>query len=361
MDVHIDRKPVRFLYNTPLLHQTYFWSQVKQRQGFNARAFDLKVRASDINPGGQLSAFYSDDMLVLFHPVSRDEVIGYVPYGPALAPQGGMEGLFLEELSESIRPLLPDNCIMLRYDLPWRSPWDELSLEAQAQEIRFNFGTKNHGLRKAPTDMLPANTMILNLVPSEQEILMGMKPKTRYNIRLALKKGVNVRVGGYCDLDVFYGLYRETCQRNGLTLHDRSFFESLYQTNHEDEGTGFELLVSELDGTPLSAMFLAFSSNRATYLYGASSSSNRESMSTYALQWAAIRHAKASGCTQYDLFGVSPETSSANHPMAGLYRFKQGFGGDMLNRLGCWDFCLQPELAEQLRSSEAAGSGYHLR
>src|SRR5574344_993836 len=355
MDIFVDRKPVRDLYSTPLLHQTYFWSQVKENLGFESQAFELKVKASS-----QLSAFYSDDLLVLFHPVSRDQVAGYVPYGPALTPEAGNEGCFIEELSEMVRPLLPPNCILLRYDLPWRSIWDNDLPEVQMQEIRMNYGTENHSLRKAPSNLLPNNTMIVNLRPDESDILMSMKPKTRYNIRLAQRKGVQVKIGGYDDLDVFYRLYEETCERNRLNLHNRLFFESLYRTNHEDPNTGFELLVAYLDDIPLSAMFLTFSSSRATYLYGASSNQMRESMSTYALQWEAIRQAKASGCLQYDLFGVAPSRNAENHPMAGLYRFKQGFGGDVFHRMGCWDFYLNDELASQLISAEAAGTGYHL-
>lgn len=356
MNISVDRKPLRCLYNTPLLHQTYFWSQVKENQGFEAQAYELKVRAQ-----GQLSAFYSDDMLILLHPISRDSQIAYVPYGPALTPQSGLEGEFLEELSETVRPMLPESCIMLRYDLPWKSPWEEEETpEVQLQEIRINYGTENHSIRKAPSDMLPTSTMIVDLRNSEEDILMSMKPKTRYNIRLAMRKGVQVHTGSYEDLDTFYRLYTDTCTRNGLNLHKQMFFESMYRTNYEDPNTGFELLIATLDGIPLSAMFLTFSSKRATYLYGASSSHGRDSMSTYALQWEAMRQAKKAGCTQYDLFGVAPSSDAVNHPMAGLYRFKQGFGGSMIHRMGCWDFYLKEDLAMQLASSEAADGGYHL-
>ncbi len=128
---------------------------------------------------------------------------------------------------------------------------------------------------------------------SEEQILSRMHHKTRYNIRLALRKGVEVRQVGRDHLGTFYSLYEDTCERNRITLHDRSYFDALYSA--EDEGAEIVLLMAFFDGQPLSAMFLSRSARRATYLYGASSSNMRNSMSTYALQWHAIQLAKRWG------------------------------------------------------------------
>jgi lipid II:glycine glycyltransferase (peptidoglycan interpeptide bridge formation enzyme) len=83
-------------------------------------------------------------------------------------------------------------------------------------------------------------------------------------------------------------------------------------------------------------------------------------MATYALQWEAIQRAKARGCTEYDMFGISskPEPS---HPLYGLYRFKRGFGGTIFHRMGCWDYPLNTELYERYRTAEMTSQGYHLR
>jgi len=83
-------------------------------------------------------------------------------------------------------------------------------------------------------------------------------------------------------------------------------------------------------------MILVQSRRRASYLYGTSANARRELMALYALQWAAIHLAEASGCTEFDLFGVSPR-SDPKHPLYGLYRFKVGFGGSILHHQGCWD------------------------
>jgi lipid II:glycine glycyltransferase (peptidoglycan interpeptide bridge formation enzyme) len=103
-------------------------------------------------------------------------------------------------------------------------------------------------------------------------------------------------------------------------------------------------------------MFLVLSGKRATYLYGASSSTNRHLMSTYALQWDAMERAKERGCKEYDMFGVSPNPDPS-HPLYGLYRFKTGFGGALFHRMGCWDYPLDGKTYEAYRTSEMAGAG----
>lgn len=130
-----------------------------------------------------------------------------------------------------------------------------------------------------------------------------MKPKTRYNIRLALKRGVEVRLAGIEGLQIWYSFYQETALRNGLHLNDIQYFHSIFASNMEcdDPKVNVKLLIAYYDNTPLAAMFLVFSSHRATYLYGASSSSHRNLMPTYALQWRAIQLAREHNCLEYDM------------------------------------------------------------
>ena len=134
----------------------------------------------------------------------------------------------------------------------------------------------------------------MDLTPDEATILDRMKPKTRYNIRLARRKGVNVRAVGIEGLDVWYELYMETALRNGLYINGKSYFRSVFASKMEcpDKAVQVTLLVACFDDTPLAAMFLILSAHRATYLYGASSSRMRNLMPTYALQWRAMQIAK---------------------------------------------------------------------
>ena len=357
MNLMLQEKETSFLYDTPLVHQSSFWSEVKQNQGYQTKAFDIKVRSSDIsNLGG--SSYLLDDVLVLLSPINHTQTIGYVPYGPVLKPLEDKMGPFLEDLSLQLQEKLPGNCILLRYDLPWQRIWEDNDVSLQSQELRLNWGTSSHQIRKSCSDQLPSDTMFVDLRGSEDELLARMHHKTRYNIGLARRKGVDVREVSHDHLPVFYDLYTETCHRNNIQLHDLSFFESLFVS--EREKSSFSLLVAYLDGVPLSSMFLTRSGERATYLYGASSSFRRNSMSTYALQWSAIQLARSWGCTSYDLFGVSP-SEDKDHPMSSLTTFKKGFGGEFFHRMGCWDFLYDKDQGESLYAFEMTTKGYHCR
>ena len=357
MNLSVQEKEPANLYETPLLHQSAFWSQVKEKQGFTTKAFDIKVRLSEMK-NITASSYLLDDVFLQLIPISRDQSIAYVPYGPVLNPDEDKIGVFLEELSMQIREKMPKSCVLVRYDLPWQAIWDDEDLSYELQSLRLNWGTQYKQLRKAVSNQLPSDTMFVNLCASEDEILCRMHHKTRYNIRLAEKKGVEVRQVGHDHLDQFYALYEETCERNNIQLHQRTFFESLYGA--EDENAGITLLMAFYENRPLSAMFLSRSATRATYLYGSSSSKMRNTMSTYALQWRAIQLAKSWGCREYDLFGVSP-SDKKDHPMSGLYAFKKGFGGRLFHRMGCWDYAFDQQQASQLFAYEMVGEGYHLR
>ncbi|MFA6653480.1 MAG: peptidoglycan bridge formation glycyltransferase FemA/FemB family protein [Candidatus Delongbacteria bacterium] len=372
MFIKVEQKNTKYLLKTPLVQQTSFWSEVKKEQGIIPRAFDIRTDTpleNDPSPKGSIH----DDILVLIRRLDRHHSIAYVPYGPLIEPREDEQGAFLEELSENLRPFLPDDCITLRYDLHWQSHWakDESHFDENGiwkgrpdknnQEFRFNFNTKEWNLKKANTDILPSNTIFLDLNRPESEIIEKMKPKTRYNIKLAGKKGVSVRNAGPEELDLWYDLYRQTCRRNGIYLHDLSYFTSVLKAvkPETDPLANAELLIAEHNGIPLAAIFFAVSDKRATYLYGASSSLNRNLMGTYAVQWEAITRAKKKGCTKYDMFGVSPKPDPA-HPMYGLYKFKKGFGGRMFHRMGCWDYPLLKDKYKVYSAGEMTAQGYHL-
>ncbi len=373
MEIQIERKGTRNIYRTSILQQTGFWSEVKRRQGVSPKAFDIKVKASDIYAPLGEHDYIVDDLLILFQPVGDDHQIAYVPYGPTIKPSEEKQGIFLEEVSESLRPHLPPKCILLRYDLVWESLWarDDSYFDDGGhwtgppgkvnQEIRLNFETQNWNLKKANTNILPSDTVFLDLRKDEDRLLKKMKPKTRYNVRLALRKGVHVRRAGLNDLDIWYELYRETCARNGIYTEDKEYFKPVLNTTLDDASSTakVEMLIAEIDNRALAAMFLGFSNKRATYLYGASSSKNRKHMATYALQWEAIRRAKERGCTEYDMFGVSPYPDPS-HPLYGLYRFKIGFGGKLFHRMGCWDYPLHSSNYDTYLTAEMQSQGYHL-
>jgi lipid II:glycine glycyltransferase (peptidoglycan interpeptide bridge formation enzyme) len=188
-----------------------------------------------------------------------------------------------------------------------------------------------------------------------------MKPKTRYNIGLAHRKGVTVKSMGLDGIHIWYELYKETAARNHILLNDLKYFQAVLSARADDTHSPADvnLLVAEKDDKPLAAMFLVITQNRGSYLYGASSSTERNLMATYALQWEAICRSKEAGCTEYDMFGISP-SPDPQHPLYGLYKFKSGFGGDIYHSLGCWDYPLDKDLYTLFRASELNSQGYHI-
>lgn len=187
----------------------------------------------------------------------------------------------------------------------------------------------------------PRRTLIVNLSGDEDRILGRMKQKTRYNVRLARKKGVIVRSSS--DIKLFYSLIKDTADRDTFAVHSLQYYQLVYEIFHSRGMC--ELLLAEYQGEPLAAVMVFAHGRRAWYFYGASSSAHRERMPTYLVQWEAMRWARSVGCTEYDLWGVPDEdleTLEANFTtrsdgLWGVYRFKRGFGGRLYRAVESWD------------------------
>lgn len=365
----IESKNLHDVVTTNIVQQSSFWGRIKNRQGFQPVAFEYEVPDDMLLPASSGKKLIQDDLLVLLRYVDNKHCFAYIPYGPEEEPASENHGLFLEELSEVLRPHLPKNCMFIRYDLPWENQWaleDDFFDQSgnwlgppshQQQEFRVNFNTRNWNLVKSPTDNLPSNTIFLNLEQGEEKLLQRMKPKTRYNIRLSARKGVRVKTYGTDMLETWYNLYKETSARNGITLHPKENFGSFLNLQ-KNEDVDTRLLMADHEGEFLAAMFLVLSNKRGTYMYGASSGNKRNLMAAYAVQWEGIRQAHEAGCNEYDFFGAAPNPNSS-HPMYGLYRFKSGFGGEMYHRMGCWDYPLDQEQYRAFRAQEINFQGYH--
>jgi len=364
------KKSRQELLKTSIVQQTAFWSEVKKNMGVESMAFDFNVNGTTVNNEIASPKNTNTDVLVLISQVGNNSSIAYVPYGPEYEPIHEDQGVFLEELSESIRQFLPARCLMIRYDLFWESFWatdsdyydDNRWLgppDKNFQEIRFNFNTIKWNLKKSGTNNLPSSTVFLDLTNDLTSICKAMKPKTRYNTELARRRGVYVIESD--DLEIWYSLYKETALRNRLYLHSIEYFRTVLSIHSHNTQSPAEviLLVAMHDEQPLAAMFLVISGSRATYLYGASSSRNRNLMAPYALQWHAINIAKEKNCTEYDMFGVSPQPDPS-HPLYGLYRFKTGFGGKIYHTLGCWDYPFDEQTYKSFSFSEIRSQGYHI-
>ncbi|MCK5197866.1 MAG: peptidoglycan bridge formation glycyltransferase FemA/FemB family protein, partial [Spirochaetales bacterium] len=206
------------------------------------------------------------------------------------------------------------------------------------------------------------DTVIISLNEDEENILARMKSKTRYNIRLSFRKGVVVQRTGAEVLDEWYRLYEETALRDKITIHSKAYYRKIFELSEgeseSEEKPEIILFNAVYNDQILAGIIVARYGSRATYLYGASSNEHRNLMPAYALQWEAIKYAKEKGCTEYDLFGIPPE-NDPDHPMSGLYRFKTGFGGDILHRPGCWDLPLKPVVYRVYRWAESLRLFYY--
>lgn len=372
MEIQVINKPPEEINEKIFVQQTNYWSEVKKKQGFGSISFQIKVANKDV-VDSEANGYQVEDVLVLLQPINSSDCIAYIPYGPYIITSEENKGPFLESLSEILQEYLPKNCIMIRYDLIWESGWakeEDLYAEDQqwmgppeqrVQEMRLNFNTINWNLRKSYTDILPSHTLLLNLKKENDALLNSMKSKTRYNIRLSERKNVEVREANEQELNKWLQLYSETAKRNGINYQNPDYFKTVMETKAKAENSPVEikLLLAQKDEKPLAAIYLALTEKRATYLYGASSSENRNLMAPYALQWEALKTAKNYGCTEYDMFGVSPSADPA-HPMYGLYRFKTGFGGEMFHRMGCWEYPLNDEKYVLFTAKEMNSQGYHL-
>ncbi len=191
------------------------------------------------------------------------------------------------------------------------------------------------GWRPSAEQIQFKNTFIVDLTPDETELLARMKAKTRYNIRLARRRGVQVRSGDEIDLKTFYHLYVETSRRDGFLIRPLAYYLDVWSQFLRANRADF--LLAEVEGEPIAGLILFHFGQTAWYMYGASSNQHRNLMPNHLLQWEAMRLAKRRGCTQYDMWGA-PDHFDGSDPLWGVYRFKTGFGGETMRGMGAFDY-----------------------
>lgn len=226
----------------------------------------------------------------------------------------------------------------------------DLSVEAQEKVWQFLVSEykKRQGvfLRVEPANILPYSikalasinlqpkeTLMLNLLLGEEDLLNNFHPKTRYNIRLAEKKGVVIREGKTeVDFDSFWSLMTETGDRDGFKIHNKKHYHTLATSNQKF----IKLFLAEHEGKVIAAGLFSFYGDKVTYLHGASAYEARNLMAPYLLQWTVIQKAKESGYKYYDFYGID------EIKWPGVTRFKLGFGGFRVSYAGTYDIILSP-------------------
>jgi lipid II:glycine glycyltransferase (peptidoglycan interpeptide bridge formation enzyme) len=195
------------------------------------------------------------------------------------------------------------------------------------------------GFRKARYDLNLKTTLVVDLSLSEEELLARMKAKTRYNARLAARKGVEVVEPEFEEgWATFYEWMKATSERKEdyVLRRSRDYLYGVMRSMH-DAGQG-RLFFAEHEGTPLAGMYVFTFGEKYWYMYGASSDEKRNLKPNYVLQWEVMRWAKQRGLTHYDMVGVpKPEELNEGSSLWNVYKFKEGFGGELVDSLGCYD------------------------
>lgn len=204
--------------------------------------------------------------------------------------------------------------------------FDEADTLALARADRV---LKRLGLQKSPEEMQPEYRQVIDLTKTEQDLFDEMKPKGRYNIRVAQRHGVQIQKS---KIKIFYDLYRQSAQRDGFAPRPLSYFQQMatHMTAH------MSCYVASLGNQSLAAALTVSWHGRVSYLYGGSSNEHRNVMAPYLLHWQIIKDAKHAHAKTYDLLAIAPQ-DRPNHKFAGLRRFKEQFGGRSIRVLGSYD------------------------
>ncbi len=232
---------------------------------------------------------------------------------------------------------------------------DEIKKEARKNNcswIRIDFFDKKQldkfskfECKKAPHDMQPKDHFIIKIAETEEEILKNMKSKTRYKVRLAIKRGVKINVFRYkqagfddafCE---FFDMVEKTAKRKGVSFHPREHYENMFKKIPKEN---IALYIAKVDGSFVAANIITFFDGVATYLHGATSDKYRNYMAPFLLQFRAICDAKELGYNYYDFGGVF--LNSTDKGKIGITKFKRGFcpNQEISNFLGSWDLVLNP-------------------
>jgi lipid II:glycine glycyltransferase (peptidoglycan interpeptide bridge formation enzyme) len=314
----------------PHLLQTWQWGELKEKYGWQAERIVWR------DDGGRALAAAQ----VLARSLSGHLTILYCPRGPVLdwSDESVQQGVLAD-----LRRLAADQrALFIKID-PDLAVGRGLPGEPSAVEDPTGAGLERNlaaaGWRPSPEQIQFRNTLILDLAVSEDSLLAAMKQKTRYNIRLAQRRGVRVRLGDDDDLDRLYRMYAETSVRDGFVIRH---FEYYLDAWGAFLAAGMaQPFVAEVGDEAVAGLVVYRFGPTVWYLYGMSRQAHREDMPNHLLQWEAIRWARAQGCRTYDFWGA-PDDLDPEDPMWGVYRFKEGFGAQLVRTLGAWDLPLRP-------------------
>lgn len=316
------------LVSIPYAHvlQAWAWGEIKARHGWSAQ----RIVFSENNSICAVAQ-------ILRRPLPRTPFgVLYVPKGPALNVENAE--LFARVLHELENVARQQRAIFIKVDPDIRITQNAAHVLAQRGWHVSNEQIQFH------------NTVTLDLTHSESEILAAMKPKWRYNIRLAEKRGVRIEKGNEEKKEnkgnegnwrVFYEMYEETSTRDGFLIRPFEYYRDVWETML-NAGQA-KLFFARVNDETIASIILFLFGKRAWYFYGASRNTHRDLMPNHLLQWEAMRWAKQQGVTEYDFWGAPNQLDEADS-MFGVYKFKMGFGGEFVERIPAHDFVVNRAL-----------------
>jgi len=319
-----------FLTQHPEAHilQSGEWGELKASFGWDA------VRLTESGLGAQ----------ILFRQLPLGLTFAYIPKGPVGTPSEKANKHFWAAVD---RLCLKKGAVFLK-------------LEQDGWEGTFTPGNLPAAFLPSPQHIQPHTTLVVDLHGSEEQVFNCMKPKTRYNIRLAGRKEISVHTSN--DIQNFYSVMGVTSQREAFHVHSQEYYRCAYELFYPKGMC--ELFVADFQGQTLAALMVFAFGKCAYYFYGASADVERNRKPTYPLQWEAIRWALKKGCTEYDMWGIPDEAMDVDDDEAearedglwGVYRFKRGFGGSIKKAQRTMDRVYNP-LFYKLYLWRFAGSG----
>ncbi len=294
------------------LLQTYPWGELKARFGWEA------IRCAVLDNGQAVAG--AQVLLRSIGPFS----LAYVPKGPfGVRENEPAARALLEHIHELGRH---HRAVALKVE----PEWSDRAKENHQWLKEHEFEPSSHCIQ-------PRRTMVVDLTPDEEEILMAMKSKWRYNVRLSIRRDVKVRKEGLDEIDTFHNILQVTSEREGFGIHSLDYYRAAFSLF--DETGRVALFLAYYEQEPLAGLIAYAFNGSAYYMYGASSNKHRELMPNHQLQWRAMQWAKEQSCQRYDLWGIPDiDPNSPTAALGGVGRFKAGFGGEPLRFVGAYDY-----------------------
>jgi len=309
------------------LLQSWGWGELKASAGWHPVRFALWDTQRD-----QMVAAAQVLRRTLHHIPLKAGHLAYIPKGPVF-----------DWSSQDVSDLIRTFFSLLHANLVHHGALTlqtEFACELETPENKLLIHDLHTMNFRRVQSIQPGRTIVLDLAPDEDTLLANMKEKWRYNIRLAGRKGVQIRVAETVeDVEKWYGLLQTTSIRDQFGIHTLEFYMRAWQIFTLREQA--RLLLAHHNGQLLAGIFVGLMSKQAVYLYGASSNEQRQLMPNYLLQWEAIRWAKQAGAATYDFWGI-PDTDDQSEAMAGVYRFKSGWGGSIVRFSGNYECIYHP-------------------